>query len=239
MLDLLISLKRTICSITLKPEYFHFHFTWNPLMGPNWPQESSISLAWNRSPSVVSLVSSLPLSAFSLMNKAPAEAYHSQFLEEARLYLPLELHLLGILYLGSPPLLVHLIAPIHWIRLHEIFPSTLHKEKSSDQALLPVPLSTLRLPIGPGSWLLLKLHFPPLFPFFTLDTGLLADPPNSHSHFPWVKKCFPRYLWCVPNLVQLCSKVTSSKRLCLTTWTTEISPFLIFLNSYPLSTSVS
>lgn len=94
------------------------------------------------SPSVVTLVSSLPLSAFSLM-LSPVEAYHSQFLEEARLFLPSELHLLSTLYLGSLPLLVYLIAPIHWIRLHEIFSSTLHKEKSSDQALLPVLLSTL------------------------------------------------------------------------------------------------
>lgn len=140
-------------------------------MALHWLQKTPESLAWNMSPSIIWLVSSLPVSGFALTNQGSSRC--------KRLLIPWITWLLFLLSmplspcslcLGSPHLQAHLVVSTHWLRLYGNFLSPLLQEKWPIPPSCAASTLTYRPHIGPGPWLLPKLHFPSLFPLFTPDT---------------------------------------------------------------------
>lgn len=166
------------------------------------------------SPSIIWLVSSLPVSGFSLTNQ--------EFNGFKQLLIPWITRLLFFLStplsscsvcLGSPPLQVHLVVSTHWLRLYGNVSSPLFQEKREPPSGAASTL-TYRPHIG-GPTAVPKTAFPVSLPdVYSTHTGILAVPQNLHSHLPGVKKCSPRYLHSVfPNSSD-CSNI-SCRRSCL------------------------
>lgn len=140
-------------------------------MALHWLQKTPESLAWNMSPSIIWLVSSLPVSGFSLTNQGSSRS--KQFLIPwvtqllFLLSMPLSPH---SLCLGSPPLQVHSVASTHWLTFYGSFSTSLLQEKWPIAPMGAASTLTYRPYIGLGPWLLPKLHAQSLLPSFIPHT---------------------------------------------------------------------
>lgn len=154
-------------------------------MAPQWLQTRPKCSAWNARLSIICLVSSRPVSGFSLTTGLQLMQRPVPWISQA-----------FFLHCFSHPALCSLPGPLHGLYF-------LKTENSSSpllqQQAVPRLASTHLDFWGPHPRLHLKLRFPPPFRLHSGHTGLLAVPSNLHSHLPGVEYSLP----CVYTVLSL------------------------------------
>ena len=137
-------------------------------MAPHWLQKRLESWAWNMSPSRIWLISSLPVSCFSLsLTMLPLKETASSSLNKPGCFFSKCFSHPALAAWEALPSWSYLLVSTCWFRLWK-FLWQLPPGEVTNPSFQNSPL--LSQTLAPGPQLLLRLHVPPLFTLFTPGT---------------------------------------------------------------------